>query len=60
MGDLDAALGADSAEALVDKAIGYGIPAVRVDGGDVLAVYEATRERWSARATAAGRPSSKR
>ena len=32
------------AEALVDKAIGYGIPGVRVDGGDVLAVYEATRE----------------
>ena len=23
---------------------GYGIPGVRVDGGDVLAVYEATRE----------------
>jgi len=32
------------AEALVDKAAGYGIPGVRVDGGDVLAVYEATRE----------------
>ena len=32
------------AEALVDKAIGYGIPGLRVDGGDVLAVYEATRE----------------
>src|SRR6266511_3772636 len=32
------------AEALVDKAIGYGIPGVRVDGGDVLAVYEATRD----------------
>src|SRR6478752_7453340 len=32
------------AEALVDKASGYGIPGVRVDGGDVLAVYEATRE----------------
>jgi pyruvate dehydrogenase E1 component alpha subunit len=32
------------AEALVDKAIGYGIPGVRVDGSDVLAVYEATRE----------------
>jgi pyruvate dehydrogenase E1 component alpha subunit len=30
------------AEKLTDKAIGYGIPAVRVDGGDVLAVYEAT------------------
>jgi pyruvate dehydrogenase E1 component alpha subunit len=32
------------AEALVDKAVGYGMPGVRVDGGDVLAVYEATRE----------------
>jgi pyruvate dehydrogenase E1 component alpha subunit len=32
------------AEALVDKAVGYGIPGVRVDGGDVLAVFEATRE----------------
>src|SRR3954470_832222 len=31
------------AEALVDKAAGYGIPGIRVDGGDVLAVYEATR-----------------
>jgi pyruvate dehydrogenase E1 component alpha subunit len=32
------------AEALADKAAGYGMPGVRVDGGDVLAVYEATRE----------------
>src|SRR6188768_2146761 len=32
------------AEALVDKAVGYGIPGTRVDGGDVLAVYEAARE----------------
>ncbi|MDX6513668.1 MAG: pyruvate dehydrogenase component alpha subunit [Gaiellaceae bacterium] len=32
------------AEALVDKAAGYGMPGARVDGGDVLAVYEATRE----------------
>jgi pyruvate dehydrogenase E1 component alpha subunit len=32
------------AETLADKAAGYGIPGVRVDGGDVLAVYEATRE----------------
>jgi pyruvate dehydrogenase E1 component alpha subunit len=32
------------AEALVDKAAGYGIPGIRVDGADVLAVYEATRE----------------
>jgi pyruvate dehydrogenase E1 component alpha subunit len=33
-----------AAETLADKAVGYGIPALRVDGGDVLAVYEATRE----------------
>ena len=33
-----------AAPTLADKAIGYGIPAARVDGGDVLAVYEATRE----------------
>ncbi len=33
-----------AAPTLADKAIGYGIPAVRVDGGDVLAVHEATRE----------------
>ena len=32
------------AESLADKAVGYGMPGVRVDGGDVLAVYEATRE----------------
>src|SRR5580765_1191260 len=32
------------AETLADKAVGYGIPGIRVDGGDVLAVYEATRE----------------
>ena len=32
------------APTLADKAIGYGMPAVRVDGADVLAVYEATRE----------------
>ena len=31
------------ARELADKASGYGIPSVRVDGGDVLAVYEATR-----------------
>src|SRR5919202_3025786 len=31
-------------EALVDKAVGYGLPGVRVDGGDVLAVFDATRE----------------
>jgi pyruvate dehydrogenase E1 component alpha subunit len=33
-----------AAPTLADKAIGYGIPGVRVDGADVLAVYEATRE----------------
>src|SRR5919198_1179236 len=32
------------AAALADKAAGYGMPGVRVDGGDVLAVYDATRE----------------
>jgi len=32
------------AETLADKAVGYGMPAARVDGLDVLAVYEATRE----------------
>jgi pyruvate dehydrogenase E1 component alpha subunit len=32
------------AATLADKAIGYGMPGVRVDGGDVLAVYEATSE----------------
>ena len=29
---------------LADKAVGYGMPAARVDGHDVLAVYEAVRE----------------
>ena len=33
-----------AAERLSDKAIGYGMPAIRVDGNDVLAVYEAVRE----------------
>jgi pyruvate dehydrogenase E1 component subunit alpha len=32
-----------AAPTLADKAIGYGMPGVRVDGADVLAVYEATR-----------------
>src|SRR6266516_7530440 len=32
------------AETLADKAAGYGIPGVRVDGLDVLAVYEASRD----------------
>ena len=38
---LDAQTRADS---LADKAVGYGIPGVRVDGLDVLAVHEAARE----------------
>src|SRR5216117_287402 len=33
-----------AASTLADKAAGYRMPGVRVDGGDVLAVYEATRE----------------
>src|SRR3954464_43970 len=33
-----------AAQTLADKAIGYGIPGLRVDGGDVLAVFEATRD----------------
>ncbi len=32
------------ADTLADKAVGYGMPGLRVDGLDVLAVYEATRE----------------
>ena len=43
------------AEALVDKAVGYGMPGLRVDGCDVLAVYEATREA-AARARAGEGP----
>jgi pyruvate dehydrogenase E1 component alpha subunit len=33
-----------AAATLADKAVGYGIPAARVDGTDVLAVFEATRD----------------
>ena len=43
------------AEALADKAAGYGMPGVRVDGGDVLAVFETTREAVD-RARAGGGP----
>src|SRR6059036_2775687 len=32
------------ADTLADKAVGYGMPGRRVDGTDVLACYEATRE----------------
>jgi pyruvate dehydrogenase E1 component subunit alpha len=44
-----------NAATLADKAVGYGIPGVRVDGADVLAVYEATRDA-AARARAGGGP----
>jgi pyruvate dehydrogenase E1 component alpha subunit len=43
------------AESLADKAVGYGIPGVRVDGLDVLAVYEAAHEAVE-RARAGGGP----
>ena len=43
------------AESLADKAVGYGIPGVRVDGLDVLAVYEAARDAVD-RARAGGGP----
>src|SRR2546422_4363156 len=33
-----------AAETLADKAVGYGRPGVRVDGADILAVFEATRD----------------
>ena len=33
-----------AAPTIADKAVGYGIPSARVDGSDVLAVYEATRD----------------
>lgn len=32
------------AKKLADKAIGYGMPGVAVDGNDILAVYQATKE----------------
>lgn len=40
-----------SAAPIVDRAAGYGIPGVRVDGNDVVAVWQATKEaaeraRW--------------
>src|SRR5262245_36210296 len=43
------------AETLMDKAVGYGMPGIRVDGADVLAVFEATREAVE-RARAGGGP----
>jgi pyruvate dehydrogenase E1 component alpha subunit len=33
-----------AAERIADKAIGYGMPGIAVDGNDVLAVYSATQE----------------
>jgi pyruvate dehydrogenase E1 component subunit alpha len=33
-----------AAARLADKAVGYGMPAIRVDGHDVLAVFEAVRD----------------
>src|SRR5918998_1042306 len=44
-----------AAETLADKAAGYGMPGVRVDGGDVLAVYEAVRDA-AERARSGGGP----
>ncbi|HWG85456.1 MAG TPA: pyruvate dehydrogenase (acetyl-transferring) E1 component subunit alpha [Deinococcales bacterium] len=44
-----------AAECLADRAVGYGIPGVRVDGNDVLAVHHVTREAV-ARARSAGGP----
>jgi pyruvate dehydrogenase E1 component alpha subunit len=35
------------AEALYRKGEGYGIPAIRVDGNDVVAVYQASREAYA-------------
>src|SRR2546426_475109 len=43
------------AETLADKAVGYGIPGVRVDGLDVLAVYRAAQEAGE-RARSGGGP----
>jgi pyruvate dehydrogenase E1 component alpha subunit len=43
------------AKSLADKAVGYGIPGVRVDGLDVLAVYGAARDAVE-RARAGGGP----
>jgi TPP-dependent pyruvate/acetoin dehydrogenase alpha subunit len=44
-----------AAERLVDKAIGYGMPGVRVDGNDVLAVAQVMKEAVE-RARAGGGP----
>ena len=41
---------------VAERAVAFGIPGIRVDGGDVLAVYEAAREAIE-RARAGGGPS---
>jgi pyruvate dehydrogenase E1 component alpha subunit len=33
-----------AATAIADKAVGYGMPGIQVDGNDVFAVYQATRQ----------------
>jgi pyruvate dehydrogenase E1 component alpha subunit/2-oxoisovalerate dehydrogenase E1 component alpha subunit len=33
-----------ASERLCDKAVGYGVPGVRTDGNDILAVYQVTKE----------------
>jgi pyruvate dehydrogenase E1 component alpha subunit len=35
------------AETLASKGVGYGVPAVRVDGNDVVAVYQASKEAYA-------------
>ncbi|GAA3324474.1 hypothetical protein GCM10020331_052480 [Ectobacillus funiculus] len=35
---------ASSCKTIADRAIGYGIPGIRVDGKDILAVYQAAEE----------------
>ncbi len=47
--------GSTGVENLADRAQAYGIPGVRVDGNDVLAVHEAVREARGARAGAPAR-----
>ena len=48
-----------AAETLADKAVGYGMPAIRVDGHDVLAVFEAVREGVARARAGDGRRSSR-
>ena len=43
-------------EDIADRAVGYGMPGVVVDGNDVIAVYEATCARQSQRARAGEGP----